>query len=214
MLKASMSTSHTLLPHHRSICPIRMVALLSLLALGAALAFTACGGDDEASPAPEETRPVTPATEVPAAEPTETTNEGEETSAELDIDACALITKEEAEAVLGAAADEPTLETTSISAGCSYQTEQTEDFSKKVGVFVLAYRNADEALAEERSTAEQNGHPVVEGLGDFAYDSRPFFTLTVVKGRYAANIDVLVTADDSDLEAAKGLAVTILDRLP
>ncbi len=190
----------------------RRASFAAIFVLAAAAILAACGGDGEDSSKDEGTKPSVAATEPAAGQPTEAPDGGGGVSGGLDIDACALITKDEAEAVLGVPVGEPEQFPTDVSVDCTYQGEGFE----QVGVFVLAYRNAEEALATEKNAAQQNGYPVIEGLGDFAYDSSPFFTLTFIKGRYAVSIDVVLpnSDDEAEFESARDLAGTVLDRLP
>lgn len=186
------------------------VLTLSMLLFGLA----ACGGDDE-SEEPAATTQATPAEAGPTDEPEvvaepEATEvqEGDESSA--GVDACALVTKEEAEAVLGASVGEPTQEDVPPISACSYETP---DFDT-VSVSVLTYDDADQAEEGFQMAIDINDYPEVSGLGDRAYDSRPIFDVTVQKGRYEVDVDVSLEGDEADFETAKELAATAVDRLP
>jgi len=186
------------------------VLALSMLLFGLA----ACGGDDESEEPAEATQAPAAegvATEEPdtVAEPQATdVPEGEEASS--SIDACALVIKEEAEAALGASVSEPTREDTPPIAACSYETA---DFDS-VSVSVLTYDDSDQAEEGFQMAIDINDYPEVPGIGDRAYDARPGFGLTVLKGRYELEVDVSLEGGEADFEAAKELAATAVERLP
>ena len=185
------------------------VLALSTLLFGLA----ACGGDDESEAPPAATvRPAAEgvATEEPdtIAEPQATEVPDEEASSSLD--ACALVTREEAEAVLGASVGEPAREDTPPIAACTYETP---DFDS-VSVSVLTYDDSDQAEEGFQMAIDINDFPEVPGIGDRAYDARPAFGLTVLKGRYELEVDVSLEGDEAEFEAAKDLAATAVERLP
>jgi hypothetical protein len=197
----------------RGIKQVGAVLALSVLLVGLA----ACGGDDEA----EEPSTVAPpgatqelATEGPEAtgqpQATEETEEAEEEGAAAGFDACELVTTEEAEAVLGASAGEPTREDVPPISACSYETA---DFDS-VSVAVVTFEDADEAEEVLQMAIDINDYPEISGLGDGAYDARPIYDVTVRKGRHELSIDVSVEGDEADFVAAKELAASAVERLP
>ena len=183
---------------------------LSVLLFGLA----ACGGDDESEEPPAATeRPAAEgvATEEPetVAEP-QATGESEGEEASSSIDACALVTKEEAEAVLGASVGDAQREDTPPVTACTYETA---DFDS-VSVSVLTYEDSDQAEEGFQMAIDINDFPEVPGIGDRAYDARPAFGLTVLKGRYELEVDVSLEGDEAEFVAAKDLAATAVERLP
>jgi len=178
------------------------------------LGLAACGGDDGSEePSAATVRPAAEgvATEEPdtVAEP-QATEEAEGEEASSGIDACSLVTKEEAEAVLGGSVGEPTREDTPPVAACTYETA---DFDS-VSVSVLTYDDSDQAEDGFQMAIDINDYPEVPGLGDRAYDARPGFGLTVLMGRYELEVDVSLEGGDTDFETAKDLAAQAVERLP
>jgi hypothetical protein len=203
---------------------LRALAAASLLALFGLLLLAACGGGDDEEPTGTRTPAATqtaagtqkPAeTASPEAEETATA-EAEETATPAPqtsngkIDPCALITKDEAEAVIGESVDEPLVTITEILAACLYSTP---DF-RTVNVDVLIYDNADDAESGFQLAVDINDYPAIEGIGDRAYDSRPIGDVTVLIGKYELSVDVGVDDADADFETAKELAAQAVDRLP
>jgi len=186
------------------------VLALSTLLFGLA----ACGGDDESGAPPAAT--VRPAAEGVATEEPDTVAEPQATEvpdeeeASSSLDACALVTREEAEAVLGASVGEPAREDTPPIAACTYETP---DFDS-VSVSVLTYDDSAQAEEGFQIAIDINDFPEVPGIGDRAYDARPAFGLTVLKGRYELEVDVSLEGDEAEFEAAKDLAATAVERLP
>ena len=209
--------------------PVRGLATLFLLALSGLLLLAACGGDDdeETTATPSGTQAAV-ATQTPsgtpAAEATETAESTPEPSAG-EIDPCALVTKEEAEAIVGESLGDPLVTITELLASCLYSTSDL----KSVGVDVLTYGSADDAESGFQLALDINDYPEVEGIGDRAYDSRPIGDITVLKGKYEVSVDVNVEGDEGqgadvegddvewtgiDFEAARELAAKAVDRLP
>ena len=185
--------------------PLRALAALLLLALSGLFLLAACGGDNEESTGTPSGTQAPAATGSPAAE---------ETSAPQasggEIDPCALVTKEEAEAIVGESLDEPVVTITELLASCLYSTP---DFDS-VSVDVLIYDREDDAKSGFQLAIDINDYPEVEGIGDQAYDSRPIGDITVLKGKYELSVDVSVEGGDADFETAKDVAAKAVDRLP
>jgi hypothetical protein len=198
--------------------PIWVLAVLGLLLL------VACGGGDDEEPTSTRTAAATQTAagtqapeETASAEAEETASpEAEETAtpapqaSDGELDPCALITKEEAEAVVGESLDEPLVTITELLASCLYSTIDFES----VNVDVLTYDNEDNAEGGFELALDINDYPEIDGIGDRAYDSRPIGDITVLKGKYELSVDVSVNNDDSDFETAKELAAQAVDRLP
>lgn len=185
------------------------VLALSILLFGLA----ACGGDDgsEKPAATQTSAAEARATEEPGAvaepEATETVGREEVSSG---VDPCDLVTKADAETALGAPAGEPKMENTPPVSACSYETA---DFNS-VEVLLTTFENADQAEDAFQMAIDINDYPEVSGLGDRAYDSRPIFDVTVLKGRYEVDVTVNLEGDETDFETAKELAATAVERLP
>ena len=136
--------------------------------------------------------------------PTEA-GDGEESAR---IDACALITQDEADAVLGAATGEPVRGDTPPVNSCAYQAEGFDSIS----VTVVTHTDKAEAERAFLTAIDINDYPEIEGLGDRAYNAQPIGDVTVLVGRYELGVDV--SGPENDLEAAQDLAETAIGRMP
>ena len=216
--------------------PVGLPAGLLFPALSVALLLAACGGDNEETTATPggtlvatatQTTSDTPAagvTQTPAGEATQTATATAQGSAG-EIDPCALVTKAEAEAIVGEPLDGPAVTRTEMASSCLYSTPDL----KGVNVGVLTYQNEDDAESAFWLAIDINNFPEVGGIGDRAYDSRPIGDITVLKGKYEVSVDVNVEGDEGqgadvegddvewtgiDFEAARELAAKAVDRLP
>ena len=198
---------------------LRALAALFLLALSGLLLLAACGGDDEESTAtPSGTRaPAATQTTTGTQAPAETASpQAEETATAApqtsggEIDPCDLVTKEEAEAIIGESLGDPVVTITELLVSCLYSTP---DFDS-VNVDVLIYDDEDQAEGGFELALDINDYPEVEGIGDRAYDSRPIGDITVLKGKYELSVDVSVEGGEADFETAKDVAAKAVDRLP
>ena len=124
------------------------------------------------------------------------------------IDACALLTQDEADAVLGAATREPVRGDTPPVNSCAYQTE---DFDG-VSVTVVTYEDKAEAERAYQTAIDINDYPEIESLGDRAYNAQPIGDVTVLVGRYELSVDI--SGPENDLQAAQDLAETAIGRMP
>jgi hypothetical protein len=193
--------------------PLALVTLF-LLALSGLFLLAACGGDDEESTPPSGgTRtPVSTAT----AAATQTTAAGARETATAapqasggEIDSCALVTKEEVEAIIGQPVGDPVVTTTELLASCFYTTSDLDG----VSLAVVTYEDEQAAESGFQLAIDINDYPEVEGIGDRAFDSRPIGDITVLKGKYELSIDVFASGQD-EFEIAKDLAANAADRLP
>lgn len=147
----------------------------------------------------------------------EATNGESASDANAAIDACTLVTKEEAEAVVG---QEIELESSGDSGGfCTYDTV-TEDLSIvmiQVGVQPGALSNDVELKTVAELVADGLGHSgelaEISGLGDGAYlaDGGLIPTIFVASGDDLLNVGAMGTEDD--VAALKELAEIALGRL-
>jgi len=191
--------------------------VLSFAALSGLILLAACGGDDESTATPGGTRTAAATaaatgTRAPAATASPRATQAATATAQAstgEIDPCALVTKAEAEAIVGESLGEPAVTITEMLAGCLYSAP---DFDS-VNVDVLTYDSEDDAKSLFQMAIDINDYPEIEGIGDRAYDSRPIGDITVLKGKYELSVDVSTGGED-DLEVAKGLAAKAVDRLP
>ena len=197
--------------------PLRALGVLSFAALSGLILLAACGGDDESTATPGGTRPAAataaaPGTRTAAATASPRATQAATATAQAstgEIDPCALVTKAEAEAIVGESLGEPAVTITKMLAGCLYSTP---DFDS-VNVDVLTYDSEDDAKSLFQLAIDINDYPEIEGIGDRAYDSRPIGDITVLKGKYELSVGVSTGGED-DFEVAKGLAAKAVDRLP
>jgi len=197
--------------------PLRALGVLSFAALSGLILLAACGGDDESTATPGGTRTAAATaaatgTRTAAATASPRATQAATATAQAstgEIDPCALVTKAEAEAIVGESLGEPAVTITKMLAGCLYSTP---DFDS-VNVDVLTYDSEDDAKSLFQLAIDINDYPEIEGIGDRAYDSRPIGDITVLKGKYELSVGVSTGGED-DFEVAKGLAAKAVDRLP
>lgn len=126
-----------------------------------------------------------------------------------EIDACALLTSDEVGAALGVEAPEGVPENAATMLfGCRWEAPDMQI----VSITVMDYGDEGSAAGAVASAIETNGYPEIMGIGDRAYDSSPFYDISVQVGRLELSVDVSVGEDDSAV--AFGLAATVLARLP
>lgn len=181
------------------------VAVLALLA-------TACGGDDDDSADGDNAATATAdaggdGDGDETSEPTAGSDGDDDAGSADAVDACSLITIDEAEAALGATVGEGTGIDTPPVYGCTYEAEAFAQVSVNVVVF------DDAAQAEDiyQLAIDNNDYPEIEGIGDRAYFALGF-GVAAQQGRYEVNVDVIGPDDDQALE--EELAQKALDRLP
>jgi hypothetical protein len=192
----------------------------SLLTAALVVAASACGDDDG-----DDAVSVTAAVEATDAEPADaeatdvdntdvsdqpTVANGSQAVGEIDV--CALLTKEEVEAVIGLPAGSAQPEESAAPFfGCRYEED---GLSQMVSIGVFAWGDAREAEASFEFGADQ--YPAVEGIGDRAYDSQPIDDVNVLVGRYELSVGLYFVSDDDEAELAMAseLAALALDRLP
>jgi len=215
-----MTTTRIAEPSSGRRLPLRALAALFFLALSGLLLLAACGGGEnkEATGTPSGTRaPAATQTTTGTQSPAETTSPAAEETATAapqasggEIDPCALVTKAEAEAIVGESLGDPVVTITELLVSCLYSTP---DFDS-VNVDVLIYDDEDQAEGGFELALDINDYPEIEGIGDRAYDSRPIGDITVLKGKYELSVDVSVEGGEADFETAKDVAAKAADRLP
>jgi hypothetical protein len=187
------------------------------------LTLTACAGGGAAQPSaatPPPAQPAQPTTAAaapatqpgaPTTGPSKATPAAQSSSpATVEIDPCALVTKAEAEAVLGAPSGEPETYFDSERASCRYETSSGLDV---VSVGVTIYESEEDAEDSFQFALDVNRYPEVGGIGDRAYQS-PINDITVLTGRYELSVDVTVKGGDADFPEARELAAKAVARLP
>ncbi len=188
--------------------------LAALVLLGAA-----CGGDDDAGDdggAPTATLDSGDGGDSADEETPEATPEDEggddsgDDGAAGAVDACSLVTKDEAEAALGAPVSDGEAQEFPPIYNCRYQTE---DFDI-LDVTVVVYDDDETAEASYEMALDINDYPEIGGLGERAYDGRPIGGVNVLQGRYELSVDVSAGESDEDFDTATGLAERAVDRLP
>ena len=183
---------------------LRAAVVLLIAAFGVLLA-AACGGGedgDEAPPGGEATATEEP--EEPEAD------SGDETTGGVEL--CSLVTKEEAEAVLGEPVDEPE----TGAATCVYIASAIDSLGS-VAVGHFEYPGEELAASSFDSSKETGGEiEPVSGIGDDAYWQAGIDGLSVLVGKHYLLISVTLKSQDdaAALEASKELAQQVIDRLP
>jgi hypothetical protein len=146
--------------------PLKALAALFLLALSGLLLMAACGGDDdeEATGTPSGTRAsvgtASPAAEEPATAAPQASGGG--------LDPCALVTRADAEAVLGATLGEPERQTTGPFETCIYGDDAGNYVQVQVSENVYTESTFDDAMKAAAEQVDIEAEPV-SGLGDKAY---------------------------------------------
>jgi hypothetical protein len=126
------------------------------------------------------------------------------------VDACALVARQDAEAVLGIRLGEPIRDDLPpYIFTCRYGKPETG----RVDIGVTSHKDAAEAVENFQQDIRISRYPEISGLGDRAYDASPALGITVLKGRYSLMIEVRQAGYRNDIEAAKKLATKALSRL-
>jgi hypothetical protein len=127
------------------------------------------------------------------------------------LDACTLVTKAEAEGVLGKPVGEPLREEYPSFYSCKYEAADRDN----VTVSVLEFPDAQQAADAYQMEIDINSYPEVSGIGDRALRPWPFMDISVLSSKYDLSIDVVNGSDEMpQFEAARGLAQKALGRLP
>jgi hypothetical protein len=176
-----------------------------------ALTLTACGaaGDTVETDAPAPTAGDGAATGQPDATAPPSVTDSQPSA---DIDACALVTQDEVESIVGMAVGAPEPEDAPPPFfGCRYEDDE---ILPVVTVGIIASESTDDAVSLFEFGADQ--YPAVEGLGDRAYRSQPIDEITVLAGRYELSVGLYFVSedDDAEFEMAREIAELVLSRLP
>jgi hypothetical protein len=158
----------------------------------------------------EEPAPTTPPTVMQAAPESTEPQEDDTALQESSIDACLLITKEEAEAALGKPVGEPTLEIYPMVSSCSYTAEDLDG----VSIVVIEYENASAAADSFQMELDINSYEEVDGIGERALKPYPIMDLAALIRNYEVSIDLATGDFESEYLLARDLMVTALSRMP
>jgi hypothetical protein len=174
------------LPLRRTVPALVIIPAVALLPLS-------CGGASDEPPAQKSAAPA--ATPQPAAA----------------VDACALLTRAEAETALGKPVGEPVRQDVPPVFSCAYQAAGGIE---GVSINVTAFSDARQAADAHQLAIKINNYEEIKGVGDRAYRSL-IFDLTVLKGRYELSVDLTSSGDskDAEFQKAKDLATRALARL-
>jgi hypothetical protein len=127
------------------------------------------------------------------------------------VDACALLTRAEAEAALGMPVGDPVRGDVPPMYSCSYVTANRLN---NISVGATSYSDTRQAYDSYAMAVKINGYEEFEGLGDRAYKS-PVSDVTVLKGRYELKVDVTLSIPkEEQVKKAREIAATALARLP
>lgn len=188
------------------------------------LVLAACGGGER--PAQQGSKPATSETKATQTQPTTgaKVTKASQQGADGLIDACSLLTQAEVEAAVGRPVLAPRKEEAANLSTCSYGDPTLPLVAGRplpvltIGVFVGSdaqyYAGAAAQARDSFETGRKNAASVqpVSGLGDDAYWDKIFHSLHVLKGKY--EVEVEIKSDAGGLDAARGLAVKVLSRLP
>ncbi len=190
----------------------RLAAVCSIPAILVLAAVAACGGGDDDDSAANRGNGATATagggnSAAATAKPTATQNSGGQESSADAVDACSLITKDEAETALGQSVSDGKNEDFAPIYACTYNTAGFDE----VSVSVFVFDSNDQAKEGFQQAIDFNDYPEVEGIGEGAYYALGFGT-SVLKDKYEITIHVLGPDNDQDLE--KDLAAKAVKRLP
>ena len=160
---------------HRRL-PFNALGVLFLAAVSALFLLAACGGDDEETTTPSGTRApaatqTTTGTQAPAATASpaaEETATAAPQPAAGELDPCALLTKAEAEGILGASLGEQERQTVGPFETCIYGDDIGNYVQVQVSSDVYTQSTFDDAMQSAAEQLDIEAMPV-SGLGDKAY---------------------------------------------
>lgn len=176
--------------------PVPSLSITTVL-IGSLLLLSCGGGDDE------------PAAEAPRAEAAPGASAAAGPAPE--VDACTLITREEAAAALGQPVREGVREDVSPVFACKYDAESNVE---SLRVTATAFPSAQQAGEAYEMIVRSNDYEPVSGIGDRAYIPA-IADLSVHKGRWELDIALVVPGDRAArFDRAKALANTAIGRLP
>jgi hypothetical protein len=185
--------------------PLKALAALSFLAIFGLVLLAACGGGNDSST--QETR--TPAATASAGETQTPATTAQPAAGELDP--CALLTKADAEAIVGASLGEPDMQTAGPFETCIYTNDAGTYVQVQVSSGVYTESTFDDAMQAAAEQIDIEAKPV-SGLGDKAYWLSGI--LWVQKGDVSLNVLVetpelfeLRLQEDTEAEEQAALAL-------
>jgi hypothetical protein len=127
------------------------------------------------------------------------------------IDACALLTKADAEAALGKETDAGTPGDVPPLYSCSYETGELDI----VHLIVVVYNSPAQAEAAFDMAIEINGYPEILNFGERMYNAQPIFDVNFLHNNLEISIDISDSTElESQLQRSLELARLVLARLP
>ncbi len=180
-----------------------------LLCTAMAVMAAACGGDDNDGTLPTATSEQPSTTTREPAGPTATSADTGASDESLDV--CSFLSPEEVSAAIGV--DAPAGEAEDPVPpffGCQWDTDQ-----QLLKVSIIAWATEDDAKGSMNLETENNDYPVIEGLGDEAFNTQPIDDVTARSGRYEISVGLYFVSDDDaeELKRATEVARLIVDRL-
>jgi hypothetical protein len=215
---------------NHTVLDLPQLGLLIALLCGTFL-LAACGGNKNPPPV-EEIQPATQALEVlpptdqssPAEEPVPTSEPADSQEAapspqpiqteaaapEASIDACLLLTQDDAAAALGKAVGEPVREAYPMLSSCTYTSEDLDG----VTIVVVEYESSQDAAASFQMELDINGYEEISGIGERALRPYPVMDLSALQENFEVSIDLWIGDPDNEYLLARDLMETALTRLP
>jgi hypothetical protein len=175
-----------------------------LLISGVVLAIGGCGGGNSGSPTESASAPT-------ANVGAPTTSNGSDTPAAAgEIDACALVTKDEVEAALGKMVLDPKSQQFPSLATCDFNDPATS-YIKLVSVTVHTEPGASDARTLfEQFTANGSDQQAVTGVGDDASWDSGLTTLEILQDKYEITVAMAPAEGTDQLTAAKTIAAKVV----
>jgi len=181
-----------------------------LAALAVAVLTAGCGGDDGGGDGDgDATKPAATQQATQAA-----TQPAQPTSAAESVDVCALVTKADVEAAIGAPVLDGKPDQAANLYTCSFAEPEFANISA-AGVAVFVELREGEAK-EVYDLAKSNAAEVqpVDGIGDEAYWDSILNTMQVLSGKYEISIDVASEEGRDQVAAAKAIGSKAIAGLP
>lgn len=195
---------------------LRWLVLVGAVTVGLALVLGACGGGDDDDDAGDDGGAATATldsgdggdeeTPEATAEDDGTSGGGHDNSGDA-VDACSLVTKDEAEAALGAPVGDGEAQDYPPIYSCRYTTQD----SYMVDVSVVVFGSDDQAEEVHDQAVDVNDYEKVDGIGERAYYALGF-GLTVLQDEF--ELGVIVGGPDDNRGLEEELAKIAVERLP
>jgi len=128
---------------------------------------------------------------------------------EASIDACLLLTQDDAAAALGKAVGEPVREAYPMLSSCTYTSEDLDG----VTIVVVEYESSQDAAASFQMELDINNYEEVSGIGERALRPYPVMDLATLQENFEVSIDLWIGDPDHEYLLARDLMETALTRL-